>query len=108
MIYRFEAAFFSSYFSNGFQASFGLVQLVFGVVDFFHLRFALVNPGPFCASVVDLLFQVSQRRSIYNIYLESFVLLAPESESAFGAFFTWIVLIGRVLSFRIVKSFLRN
>ena len=44
---------------------FGLVQLLFGVVDFFHLRFGLVNPGPFCASVVDLLFQVSQRRFIY-------------------------------------------
>ncbi len=89
MIYGFEAAFFSSYFSNGFQASFGLVQLVFGVVDFFHLRFALVNPGPFCTNVVDLLFQVSQRRSIYiEIERESLVLLAPESESAFCAFFT--------------------
>ena len=88
MIYGFEAAFFSWYFSNGFQASVALVQLLFGVVDFFHLRFALVNPGPFCASVVHLLFQLSQRRSIYiYIDIESFVLLAPESESSFCAFF---------------------
>jgi hypothetical protein len=53
-------------------------------VDFFHPRFALVNPGSFCASVVDLLFQVSQRGSIY---IESFVLLAPASESTFCGFF---------------------
>ncbi len=33
------------------------------------------------------------------------MLLAPESESAFCAFFTWIVLIGRVLSFQIVNLF---
>src|SRR5437660_11878114 len=88
MIYGFEVAFFSWYFSNGFQASVAWVQLLFGVVDFFHLRFALVNPGPFCASVVHLLFQLSQRRSIsIYIYIESFV-LAPESESSFCAFFT--------------------
>src|SRR5262249_2835906 len=85
---------------------FGLVRVLFGVVEFFHLRFALIqsrpilrlrrcssfpsqpaplyiyrfSPGRFCACVVALLFQVSQRRSIY-IERESFVLLAPD----FGA-----------------------
>ena len=82
MIYGFEAAFFSWSCSNAFHASSAWVQLLFGVVDFFHLRFALVNPGPFCASVVDLLFQVSQHRSISNI------LDISESESAFCAFCT--------------------
>jgi hypothetical protein len=92
MIYGFEAAFFSSNFSKRLSSVFGLVQLLFSVVDFFHLRFALINPGPFCASVVDLLFQVSQRRFIYITYIyirerESLVLLAPESEGTFCAFF---------------------
>src|SRR5437667_6460830 len=68
MIYGFEAAFFSCYFSKRLPSVCGLVQLLFAVVDFFHLRFALVNPGPFCASVVDLLFQVSQRRSL-SLYI---------------------------------------
>ena len=69
MIYGFEAAFFSWSFSNGFQASLALSNSFSAIVDFFHLRFALVNPGPFCASVVDLLFQVSQRRvALYLIY----------------------------------------
>ena len=67
MIYGFEAAFFSSSFSNAFQASLALSNSFSASWTFFISALPSYNPGPFCASVVDLLFQVSQRHATYNI-----------------------------------------
>ena len=65
MIYGFEVAFVSWYFSNDFQASVALVQLFFGVVDFFHLRFALVNPPAHFAPALFIFFSSSASAALY-------------------------------------------
>src|SRR5205823_12886688 len=93
MIYGFEAAFFSWYFSNGFQASLAWGPTPFRRRGLFSSPLCPRQSRPILRQRCSSSFPAQpaplyQRRSIYiDIDIESFVLLAPESESSFCAFF---------------------
>src|SRR5947209_15663019 len=76
--YGFEAAFLSSYFSNGFQSSFALSNAFSASCTFFTSALPSAVPAHFAPA--SLIF--FSKSATAALYLGSFVLVAPELENA--------------------------